>query len=75
MLSLYERGLSLSEERAENVKNYCLSKEIGVDISKLASSMETIGYSLGKPVYDNNGGVDIEASRRVSFRFIVNLEK
>lgn len=71
----YEGGLPLSEKRAENVKNYCLSNDTGVDIAKLAATMETIGYSQSKPVYDNDGNVDIEASRRVSFRFIVNLEK
>lgn len=71
----YEGGLPLSEKRAENVKNYCLSDSVGVDTTKLAATMETIGYSQSKPVYDSDGNVDFDASRRVSFRFIVNLDK
>lgn len=71
----YEGGLPLSEKRAENVMNYCLSKDTGVDTARLASTMETIGYSQSKPVYDSDGNVDFEASRRVSFRFIINLDK
>ncbi len=71
----YESGLPLSEERANNVKEYCVSTESGVDVSKLASSLEAVGYSNSKPVYDENGEVDMAASRRVSFKFIINLEK
>ncbi len=71
----YEGGMPLSEKRAENVKNYCLSKETGVDTSKLASTMETVGYSQSKPIYDADGNVDIPASRRVSFKFIINIDK
>ncbi len=70
----YEGGMPLSEKRAENVKNYCLSSETGVDTSKLAPTLETVGYSQSRPVYDADGNVDIEASRRVSFRFIVNID-
>lgn len=70
----YEGGMPLSEKRAENVKNYCLSGETGVDTSKLAPTLETVGYSQSRPVYDADGNVDIEASRRVSFRFIVNID-
>ncbi len=71
----YEGGLPLSEKRAENVMNYCLSEDTGVDTAKLAATMETIGYSQSKPVYDNDGNVDFAASRRVSFRFIINIDK
>lgn len=70
----YEGGMPLSEKRAKNVMDYCLSSETGVDTSKLASTMETIGYSQSKPVYDADGNVDIPASRRVSFRFVVNTD-
>lgn len=69
----YEGGMPLSEKRAENVKNYCLSAETGVDTTKLATTLETVGYSQSKPVYDSDGNVDIPASRRVSFKFIINL--
>ena len=73
--STYESGLPLSEQRANNVKDYCVSSETGVDTSKLASALEAIGYSNSKPVKDENGNVDMAASRRVSFRFIINLEQ
>lgn len=70
----YESSLPLSEQRADNVKNYCVSSETGVDTSKLASSLEAVGYSNTKPVKGADGSVDMEASRRVSFRFIVNID-
>ncbi|MBR0467143.1 MAG: OmpA family protein [Clostridia bacterium] len=72
--STYESGLQLSEERALNVKNYCLSSETGVDVSAISNKLENIGYSNSKPVYDSNGNVNMAASRRVSFRFIVNVD-
>lgn len=71
----YESGLPLSEERANNVKNYCVSSETGVNTNKLASALEAVGYSNSKPVTDANGNVDMAASRRVSFRFIINLDQ
>lgn len=70
----YESGMPLSEQRAKNVKDYCLSGETGADTSKLAATMETVGYSQSRPVYDADGNVDIEACRRVSFRFVVNID-
>jgi len=71
--STYESGLPLSEQRAENVKAYCLSAE-NADASKLANSLEAVGLSNSKPVLDASGNPDLTASRRVSFRFIINLE-
>lgn len=73
--STYKSGLPLSKERAENVKKYCLSSDTGVDTSKLKSSFEAVGLSNSKPVYDSDGKIDMEACRRVSFRFVVNIEK
>lgn len=72
--STYADGLQLSEKRALNVKDYCLSADTGVDVSKISDSLENVGYSNSKPVYDANGNVDLAASRRVSFRFMVNVE-
>ncbi len=73
--STYESGLPLSEKRANNVKAYCISSETGVDTEKLAKNLEAVGYSNSKPITDAKGEVDMEASRRVSFRFIINLEQ
>ena len=72
--STYASGLQLSEQRAANVKNYCLSAETGVDVSKINKALEGVGYSNSKPVKDANGNVDLAASRRVSFRFMVNVD-
>lgn len=74
----YDYNLKLSKDRAEAVKNFCLSSESGVDAaytSALSSSLEAIGYSYDRPVYGDDGKVDMAASRRVSFRFTVNLTK
>ncbi len=73
--STYESGLELSQKRADAVKDYCLSAETGVDTTKLAEAMEAIGLSNSKPVYDEKGNVDKAASRRVSFRFLIDLEQ
>lgn len=72
--STYESGLELSEQRAANVKAYCLSAETGADVSKLANALEDIGYSNSKPVYTDSGSVDMAASRRVSFSFYVDID-
>lgn len=74
----YDRNLQLSNERADNVKAYFLSADCGVDANytgKLQDMLVAMGYAYDKPVYDENGEVDMDASRRVSFRFVVNLEK
>lgn len=72
--STYASGLQLSQERATNVKNYCLSEETNVNVSGIADTFEDVGYSNSQPVYDADGNVDMAASRRVSFRFLVNIE-
>lgn len=72
--STYASGLQLSEERAANVKTYCLSSDTGVDVSKIKKSLDDVGYSNSKPVYGADGKVNLAACRRVSFRFIVNVD-
>lgn len=72
----YDYNLKLSQERADNVMAYCLSPECGVDSAyaeAFAQSLEAVGYSYDKPVYDADGNVDMAASRRVAFRFVINL--
>ena len=71
----YEEGLPLSQQRAEAVREYCLSSETGTDSERLASELEAVGMSNSKPVYDNDGNVDIAASRRVSFTLIVDISE
>ena len=64
----YEDGLPLSESRANNVKDYCVTK------GGLAEEFfKSVAYSNSRPVKDADGNVDMAASRRVSFRFMINL--
>jgi len=71
--STYASGLPLSQERAANVKAYILSSETGVDLSAKADTFEDVGCSNVQPVYNEDGSVNMDASRRVSFRFLVNV--
>lgn len=72
--SSYALDLPLSEERANNVLQYCLTADTGIDPAVLANSFEAVGYANSQPVYDAQGNVDMAASRRVSFRFLVDVE-
>jgi len=67
-------SLPLSEQRAANVKNYCLSAETGVDVSVLADKLEDVGYGNAQPIQNADGEVDMAASRRVSFRFLIAID-
>lgn len=70
----YADGYDLSVERATNVKNYCLSGETGIDVTPIANTLEAVGYSNSQPIYKADGTANMETSRRVSFRFMVNIE-
>ena len=74
----YDMNLELSQNRANSVRDYCVSAECGIDSAyaqQFSDSLEAVGYSYDKPVYGDDGNVDMDASRRVSFRFIVSLDK
>lgn len=74
--STYEEDLPLSAERARNVKAYCTSAETGIEksvLEKLKTVMTPVGMSSSDPVYDENGDVDMAASRRVSFSLVINI--
>lgn len=73
----YEMNQQLSLDRAVSVQEYCLSEDCGIDpayANTLQTMLEAVGCSYDKPVYDENGEVDMDASRRVSFKFIVNTK-
>ena len=70
----YADGINLSINRATNVKNYCLSSKSVSDADALAESIEAVGYSNSKPVYNTDGSINMDACRRVSFRFMVSIE-
>ncbi len=65
---------TLSQYRADNVMEYCLSDENGLDsetTEKLADMVTAQGYSSDRPIYKEDGTVDLNACRRVSFRFVI----
>ncbi len=71
----YDYNMRLSQERADSVKKYCLNeagltKELKDKISGLLISK---GYSYDDPIYNADGTVNMDASRRVSFVFRINL--
>ena len=72
----YEHNVELSKDRADSVMNYCLSDECDVAqyAQQLAEMMLSEGYSCDQPIYDAEGNVDMDASRRVTFRFLINLD-
>ena len=73
----HELNQQLSLDRANSVMSYCLSEDCGIgaeSVSALTDMMEAAGYAYDKPVYNENGEVDMEASRRVAFRFFVNVK-
>ena|GEM_PF-7133589 len=62
----YEINLTLSENRAQSVLDYCLTRQ-----PALADLMTVRGMSYDNLIYDENGVEDRAASRRVVFRFIL----
>jgi len=74
----HEYNLDLSQRRADNVLNYCLeSTENGLteeEKSELGTLMESRGLSFTDPVFDENGEVDFDASRRVSIKFCITID-
>ena len=72
----YDYNLTLSEERASAVLDYCLNSETSeltdAQRTQLESLSETVGYSYTDPIFDENGEVDMDASRRVEIRFLLD---
>lgn len=62
----YDYNLTLSENRANAVAEYCVGRN-----ANLESIISTKGYSYDNPVYNEDGTVDMAASRRVTFRFVL----
>jgi len=67
----YLRNLELSQERALSVASYCLQMP-GVTGEKrelLRSILTAKGRSYSNPVYNADGTINMDASRRVEFKF------
>ena len=69
----YLHNLALSQERALAVAEYCLGPEMteltGAEKQMLQRILTANGRSYADPVYKADGTVDMEASRRVVFKF------
>ena len=62
----FEYNQTLSEDRAQSVVEYIVSQ-----YPELESTITSKGYSFLNPILKENGEVDMEASRRVEFRFVL----
>lgn len=75
----YLYNLELSQQRALSVAKYCLdekSSSIPKDqIEQLQKIMTANGRSFSNPIYDEDGSVDMDASRRVEFKFRLKDEE
>lgn len=67
----YITNLKLSQNRALTVATYCLEMDtLSPDMKKeLQNIMTATGRSYSDPVYNADGSVNMEASRRVEFKF------
>ncbi len=67
----------LSKARADAVLEYCTSAESGLtaaQIGTIKNLLGTFGYAAERPVLKADGTEDADASRRVGFRFIINVD-
>ena len=75
----YLSNLELSQQRALSVAQYCLSDNTKVlsrdDLQALRKVVAATGRSFSSPVYDENGRIDMDASRRVEFLFRLTDEE
>ena len=69
----YMYNLALSQERALSVATFCLKDDSSVlsnnDKERLRSMVTANGRSFSNPVFNSDGTVDLESSRRVEFKF------
>ncbi len=65
----YDYNMALSEKRAKAVADYCISLQ-----PELAPYLQIKGCSFDEPVLRPDGSEDKDASRRVVFKFILNMD-
>lgn len=70
----YLFNLELSQKRALSVAKFCLQENntdfgTNIDIDELRKLVTANGRSFSDPVYSANKSVDMDASRRVEFKF------
>lgn len=75
----YMYNLELSQQRALSVAKYCLDKNTSTlstdQISDLQSIVTANGRSFSNPIYNSDGTVNMDASRRVEFKFRLKDEE
>ena len=69
----YMYNLELSQERALSVATFCLKDDTTILSPEERDSLRSIvtanGKSFSNPIYNADGSVNLEASRRVEFKF------
>lgn len=72
----YDYNMTLSQNRAKSVMDYCINDSVLSDSIKdmLGSFSEAVGYSYQYPVYAEDGQVDMDASRRVEINFVIKTD-
>ena len=74
----YIHNLELSQQRALAVATFCLEDSNGVlpadELAKLRDILTANGKSYSDPVYNADGTINMDASRRVEFSFRLNDE-
>ncbi|MBS5509960.1 MAG: OmpA family protein [Clostridium sp.] len=69
----YMHNLELSQERALSVATFCLKDDTTILSPEERDSLRSIvtanGKSFSNPIYNADGSVNLEASRRVEFKF------
>lgn len=75
----YLYNLQLSQERALAVANHLLSLSgdflSSTEEESLRSKLTANGHSMSNPVYDENGEINMDASRRVEIKFSLKDEE
>ncbi len=75
----YLSNLELSQKRALAVAEYCLGDNSGIltdsQLEEMRNLISATGRSYSNPIYDENGEIDMAASRRVEFLFQLKDEE
>lgn len=75
----YLTNLELSQQRALAVANYCLDDDNGVIDPDVVDTLRNIvtanGKSYSNPIYNEDGTVNMDASRRVEIKFRLREEE
>ena len=71
----YKEGMELSQERTREVMLYCLGTIRNDDREWVQKNIAAIGFSLSRPVSNDNGEINWDASRRVEFKIKTKAEK